>query len=268
MADRIFHRLPATDIKKQVAILFSGGTDSTFAAVLMVREYDRLMLLTYDRCGFYNTENSRINAGKLRGIYGAERVSHKIINIDKEFKTLCYRHYLSDLLRFGFNNLTNCGLCKLAMHCRTIIYCLSNNIKYIADGSGREMITDPSQTGAVIAEMQKLYRSFGLSYTAPIFNTKPEVREQTLYEMGILSSLPVKWTDASWDIQQLCSQEYLHLIHMQYKCRKIYYSVNFDDPEFVRYNRERLLFHKKKREEIKRYIINYFSGKRGKQNGE
>ena len=75
-------------IVNEVALLYSGGTDSTYTATLMTKIYDRIHLLSYDRFGFSNAEYSRVNIHKLKEKFGEERFVHNIINIDKEFTIL------------------------------------------------------------------------------------------------------------------------------------------------------------------------------------
>jgi len=151
-----------------------------------------------------------------------------------------------------------CGLCKLAMHWRTIIYCLDNGIKYVSDGSGKEMYVDPSQHSAVIPEMRKLYKRFGIQYLSPSFDTSPEEREGVLFKMGISERQVIKWTDATWELQPICSQEYLHLLHVQYKCKKRIFQLRDLQPDYLKYEKRMLDFHKHKREKlvwlIERYI--------------
>jgi len=115
-------------------LLFSGGTDSTYTAVLMQDKYDKIHLITYDRFGFLNTKNSQNSALKLKRAFGEDKFVHRIINIDKLFREISYESYLGDILKYGFFLLLTCGLCKLAMHWQAIIYCLDNNVGEVCDG--------------------------------------------------------------------------------------------------------------------------------------
>lgn len=241
--------------------LFSGGTDSTYAATLAAAIYDQIHLITYNRLGFYNTEKALINAEKLKKLYGVDRIKHTIINIDKEYKKIFYEHFFSNIFHYGFYNLLNCGICKLTMHYRTIIYCIDNNIKYVSDGSGVEMVCDPSQNPSVMAGMRQLYKDFGIEYFSPSFEVQPEVREKALYDMGLSSKIYVKWTSDSWQIQPTCTQEYLHLIFLQYMCRTQSYKLRLELPEFLEYEKKMLVFHTQKRDAVKNWILKYISEK-------
>jgi len=248
---------------KEVAHLFSGGTDSTYAAALLTGTFDKIHLITYDRFGFENVENSKIYANVLIEKYGSDKISHTIINYEKEFKMLCFKNQFSDLFKYGFYVLTNCGLCKLAMDWRTIIYCIDNNIKYVSTGSGKEMVFDPSQDRDIIKGIRELYSAFGIQYLTPGYDVSPSAREEYLFQMGIAKRLRVKWSADTWSLQPRCRYEYMNLFLIQYFCNKK--TGLFDterDEKFLEYRRNMSIFHTIKREEIKQYVKDYIAGKK------
>ena len=51
---------PSPDPGK-VALLYSGGTDSTLAACHAAEQLDQVHLLTYSRLGMFNVDNSEHN---------------------------------------------------------------------------------------------------------------------------------------------------------------------------------------------------------------
>lgn len=152
-----------------VAILFSGGTDSTLTSAMLEKSFKKIHLITYNRFGFHATDNTAVQAQMLKDKFGEERFVHDILNVDKLFKHISYERYLKNLKEFGFFNLSTCGLCKLSMHVRTIIYCKENDIKFVADGANQAMSMFPAQMGGVIDELKKMYEHFGLVYFNPVF---------------------------------------------------------------------------------------------------
>jgi hypothetical protein len=152
-----------------IVVLFSGGTDSTLTAALVQQEYRTVHLVTYDRVGFHATENTRVNAQMLRDRYGEDRFRHEIINIDRLFKWVSYERYFWNLRRHGFFLLSTCGLCKLAMHMRTIVYCLDNGVRHVSDGANQGMTMFPAQMRPVIEEVRKMYDRFEIRYSNPVF---------------------------------------------------------------------------------------------------
>jgi predicted subunit of tRNA(5-methylaminomethyl-2-thiouridylate) methyltransferase len=153
----------------QIVVLFSGGTDSTLAAALANEQFERVHLITYSRFGIASVENSKVNAEMMIEKFG-DKYSHEIINIDKLFQHISYENYFKNLMKHKFNLLSTCGLCKLTMHIRTIHYCMDKGIKYVSDGANAGMTMFPAQMKPVIEELKKLYKSFGISYSNPVFD--------------------------------------------------------------------------------------------------
>jgi predicted subunit of tRNA(5-methylaminomethyl-2-thiouridylate) methyltransferase len=183
-----------SDKKNTCAILFSGGTDSTLAAVLQEEYFNEIHLLTFDRLGIASVENSKVNAQMLIDKYGAERIKHIIINIDKIFKHISYENYISNIRKHGLMNLSTCGLCKLSMHIQTISYCNDNSIVDVADGANQGMDMFPAQMKPVIDQMKTLYLKFGITYSNPVFDYEfpDEGSFLSMENANMLMSLPQK----------------------------------------------------------------------------
>ncbi len=154
---------------KEIAVLFSGGTDSLLAAALMAEKFARVHLITYQRFGFFSIENSKLNVEKLKDKFGKDKFTHQIINIDKLSKYIFYERYFRNLIKYRFFLLSNCGLCKLAMHIRSILFCLDNKIENICDGANKNMDIFPAQMSSVVDEIKNMYRKFGIFYQTPVF---------------------------------------------------------------------------------------------------
>ncbi len=221
---------------KEVAVLFSGGTDSTAAAALLAQSYDRLHLLSYGHSGIFRPENSRVNVALLRERFG-DRFVHEVFDVDRLFRWITYLDYWENLRRFGFFNLTTCGLCKLSMHVRTLAYCLEHGLSEVADGANRHMSHFPAQMREGLDELRAMYERFGIAYTNPVFDydspdgldwshkvglvrekeanrddseTKPRTTGRLLTELGILERENVKGTETDRRMQARCFQLTLH----------------------------------------------------------
>lgn len=153
-----------------VAVLFSGGTDSTLAAAILEKNFQIIHLVTYNRFGFHATDNTATQVMALQEKFGKERFEHVVIDVDKLFEYVSYENYFQNLIRHGFFNLSTCGLCKLSMHVRTIKYCLDHDIHFVADGANQAMSMEPAQMKPVIDEMKKMYSHFGIAYFNPVFD--------------------------------------------------------------------------------------------------
>lgn len=224
------------DLKNSVAILFSGGTDSTLTAALLEKEFQTIHLVTYNRFGFHATDNTAVQAQMLKDKFGQDRFVHTLINVDELFKHISYENYLKNIVKHGFFNLSTCGLCKLSMHVRTIAYCLDNQIYHVADGANQAMSMEPAQIKEVIDEMKRMYQHFGISYFNPVFEldapgdgdflekenlqflknisdttlTQEEFHQKTpgsvLHEMGLAPERNVKGSDYDKKRQPRCFQ--------------------------------------------------------------
>lgn len=155
--------------KKSCAILFSGGTDSTLTAAMLTEQFETIHLVTYNRFGFHETDNTSTQAQMLREKYGKDKFIHTYLNVDKLFEHISYENYLKNLKNHGLFNLSTCGLCKLSMHVRTIIYCLDNEINYVADGANQAMTMEPAQMKPVIDKLKEMYSANGIEYFNPVF---------------------------------------------------------------------------------------------------
>lgn len=178
---------------KRIAILFSGGVDSTAAAVLMAKQFDQIHLLSFRRQGLYNIERTQINAGLLSKKYGNDNFLHQILDITKLFSMISYSQYVRSLAKYGFFVLSTCGACKLSMHIRALIYCLDNDIHFIADGANKHMYYFPDQTIEYIEEIRKMYARFKINYLNPVFDFDcPEEDIDWLHKLGLETSYPIE----------------------------------------------------------------------------
>ena len=67
---------------EKVAILYSGGTDSTCAASILTEKFREIHLITFKRLGFSCLENSNYNVNNLKEKFPNTIFIHRIISID------------------------------------------------------------------------------------------------------------------------------------------------------------------------------------------
>lgn len=245
----------------ETVIMFSGGTDSTLAAALEAKKFDRVHLLTYDRFGLFSVGNSQLNVLKLKDKFGQDKFISHIVKIDKLTEYVFYERYLHNLRRHGFFLLSICGLCKLAMHIRTLIFCIDNDIGNVSDGANQGMYLFPEQTETIIEELKQLYNKFGITYNNPVFNyappenigfadrfhlesllketdpQKPSMKIKarttgcTLHKMGLMPAENVKGTELDRKMQPRCFQFILFNIFIKW-----YYLYDHSYEEYVQAN--------------------------------
>ena len=85
---------------KEIAVLYSGGTDSTCVAFLMAKEVDKVHLLVYKRFGLFSIDNIATNVKKLTERFGEDKIVYKVIDLDKLFKEVSYAKYWHNLKNY------------------------------------------------------------------------------------------------------------------------------------------------------------------------
>ena len=203
------------------------------ATVLSAKDADRIHLFTCLHSGLSNIENSHFHVPMFQKLYPETEFTHVVSDMDSLFRKVTYDRYLTNLRRFGFMNLTTCGLCKLAMHLRGLVYCLDNGIESVVDGANQNSSHFPAQMAEVLGELKTMYRRFGIKYENNVFEydhpdglgwlaklglEKVEVEDdfgndganittgQLLYNEGILPEPNVKGTELDRRMQARCFQ--------------------------------------------------------------
>ena len=174
------------------AILFSGGSDSTLAAALMLDEGRDVTLLTFDPGFVMFLDNSRTNAARLQRHYGAERVRHEILDNRPATHRLLWSRMPQDLKDYGFNNnVLICLGCRMAMHARAVAYLLEHGIPYLVDGSIADQSTVPEQLPSVLER----HRASSVAV---------ETTRERLAEMGVPGQHNLKRQFILFDTQATC----------------------------------------------------------------
>ena len=175
----------------ETTLLFSGGTDSTLAAVLLLAQeadgdIERLHLVTYDHrwwTGHFRIGKAMRRGRELRDRFGADRVSHDLVRIGPLFHRFVTATLLDDYRRFHTN--TCCVGCKLAMHTRTVLYNLERRIGRVADGSAADQDYHAEQLRGVLDVNRRLYARYGIAYSNPSFSLDTAARLERLRREGI-----------------------------------------------------------------------------------
>lgn len=178
---------------EEASVLFSGGSDSTLVAALLCMQFKKVHLLTFHHSAMSYTSNSEVNVERLQKKFGKDKVSYRLINIEDVFQKLYYGNYLSDLRRFGaFLAPATCNVCQLAMHTRTIMYNVENNIRVACDGYKKEkehIYIIMAKDG--IELVKEFYSEYGIKYDNPVYNLLRT--DWKLYELGITPRRDVKF---------------------------------------------------------------------------
>ena len=171
--------------------MFSGGVDSTMAAVLLAEQYDRVHLLTYHNGhGTAHMGKTKKRVKELEKRFGRDKFVHMLTST----KALMENVVVDDLVetyaeyRSGF---IWCMGCKLAMHARSAIYCLENGISEMSDGSSGSTQEMVEQMLVSLSLIRAFYRHYGISFATPVYDIPREEEQRSLRDMGFRMGLQV-----------------------------------------------------------------------------
>jgi 7-cyano-7-deazaguanine synthase in queuosine biosynthesis len=212
-----------------ISILFSGGPDSTLAAIYALQKVHQVHLLTYHHklMTHRKTESGEEKhmrvAKELSRIYGADRV---IISKD-QISNLLRRIYRNTTTHRGYCIPWICGACKLAMHIKTIEYNLRNKIKITYDGANKESASVfPAQSLVYIDIIKRLYRMYDMSYETPVYDL--EKTDVLTEDFGLHSCRATKREHFFFSTQHSCFTGVLVHLHARFY-RILYRSSRIDD---------------------------------------
>jgi len=201
--------------KRDVALLFSGGSDSTLAAIRLLKEFDKIHLLTFDHDAIPDKgKRSFTNVELLHKRFGKERFVHKIINIQDILNQVYRKSRLHDLRRYGFFEVNICAACKLSMYLAMIKYCLVNNISFAASGSNKDagdLISD--QMVKVSELLEEFFKKQGITFMTPVYDV--DRSDWELFDLGFTKERDTKARAArSANTQQAyCENSFPYMIY-------------------------------------------------------
>ncbi len=154
---------------KDLAMMFSGGLDTTLAAARLLEsgEAERLHLLTFCNGFCVGVGNSAVHVEELRRLYGADRVVHEIIYVTEIFEEL--RSPVVDLVRKWGSTLAIDLCCRLSFETAAIIYCMNNGVAALCDGTnidqGRLFLEKPEY----LRVAREYFAEHGVHYFSPVY---------------------------------------------------------------------------------------------------
>ena len=176
---------------QKVSLFFSGGADSTYAAVLLAEQYDEVHLLSFTHDGISNTHKPKINADRLRGRFG-DRIVFHLADSNEIWHRLYTADFAADREKYGaFLNTAVCECCYLSWNAVAAVYNKRNGISNLAVGIDREHSGFMySATDEGIDVMRQFHAQYEVRFFMPVYN-EPET-DVRLYEMGITAEKHTK----------------------------------------------------------------------------
>ncbi len=171
----------------RIAILFSGGVDSTATAIYFLKQGYDTRLLTFDNGAEKWLDLAEYKAEWIKKQF-PERCSWELLDSTHLFHELAIRSLEKDVKKYG--NLVCCG-CKLAMLCEAIIYCRRNGISMLADGFQRAQDYYPEQTPDYMIPADGFARAYGIQYLHPFWE-HPELKQDQITLSGSVPTSPMQ----------------------------------------------------------------------------
>ncbi|MBI5207757.1 MAG: hypothetical protein HY934_08195 [Candidatus Firestonebacteria bacterium] len=171
-------------------VLFSGGSDSTLCAAQTAEKFGKIELITYKRAsytGLTRIEKSQYYIASLKKVYGDKNIEQIIIDYQDLFSHIFFYDFDRDMKKYGMHlSIFVCMACKLAMHTKTIIYNIKNNIKHTADGSFHGQDHSPEQMSDILIQLKNFYSKYGVEFSYPVyfFPNKDDIQKE-LFKRGI-----------------------------------------------------------------------------------
>ncbi|MEA3402551.1 MAG: hypothetical protein U9R79_15035 [Armatimonadota bacterium] len=167
----------------ELIVQYSGGADSTVAAVLSALAFERVHLLTFHHPFIRDSGQSRVNAQKLADLFGHDLIVHRQIDATEGLKALLFGDYLADLRRFGTAPIGwPCLACKMSFDIGTLRYAAEHGVKVVADGSDLRVSYQLSQGDPeMLAVREQWYGSHGISFVHPVAQIEDTVTELLLF---------------------------------------------------------------------------------------
>ena len=179
-------------VKNEVAVMFSGGIDSLLASVVLLEKYDKVHLITFDK-GYleFGVKNNVPNVDRLKATYGAERITHEVIDIKDIVKRISVSKVWKDRKKYNMETRWCVG-CRVSMQTAGMLYALEHDLVGYADGSNREQIpSDANLTGtaenypSIVNRTKNFAMEYAVHFLTPTYEYgSRENRRTKLKELG------------------------------------------------------------------------------------
>ncbi|NOZ02602.1 MAG: hypothetical protein GXP54_12030 [Deltaproteobacteria bacterium] len=162
----------------QVSLMFSGGVDSTTAALRLAEKYDRVHLLTFrNGYGHYRLNRTRKRVKELKR-HAGDRFVHHMESVQPLFEMML-ADALEDYRRAG-SGFVWCLGCKMAMHTQSVLYNLRHGIREMTDGSSQSTGEMVEQMLLAVYMVREFYEHYGIEYRTPVYTIPREEEIENL----------------------------------------------------------------------------------------
>ena len=159
---------PSPETPDEVAVLFSGGRDSSLTACLLLDTGARVHLLTFNDGSFTNFIFLTFASKKIQRIFPDNLVRRVTISSYGLFRKIALANIESDFATYQ-KNLIILGS-QLASHAEAVLYCLKFDVRYIASGFTKYESFLPEQMPQAISKLKAFVEEYGIQYATPVYD--------------------------------------------------------------------------------------------------
>jgi hypothetical protein len=198
--------------KKELAIMFSGGTDSLALYALAALGHHpnlprprhiHLLHMLNGMSRFHDFPRRRFEAAKrvlakqvplqdMQAKDSAVKLPEALmveLDMGRLFQGLWLDRYEELMPRYNSKNLV-CVACKVAMHVRAVIYCIENFVPHLVAGYARRQEYYPEQTPVFMEKISAFSNNFGIRTYFPVYDDLEDesVTRHLLEDFGLPST--------------------------------------------------------------------------------
>jgi hypothetical protein len=187
--------------RNEIALMFSGGIDSTATAIMLTERYERIHLVTYrNGYGHYYHHRTQKRVDELNRALG-NRFVHTLISTKSYFDEITVNNVLADYRQYRSGFIWFMG-CKMAMHMRSAIYCMENGLRFMTDGSNEDTNEMVEQMLISLTLIRFFYEQYGIHFGTPVYEVRRDASRQLIKKLGI--KMGVQVMDRHLCIQPTC----------------------------------------------------------------
>ncbi len=177
-----------TDVGREDAVvLFSGGKDSTHAALDLARRFRTVHLLTLRLDNVEGIERCEINVDRLRKRLGADKFVHSYVDGNDPFFKLHFEQRKESSRLFGATvEGAACIPCRLAMECRALIYCRETGIRWACLGFNPQSRLSFNQNLRAVRMTEEFMGQYGVQLVVPLWENPETDPLEDLYQSGVI----------------------------------------------------------------------------------
>jgi predicted subunit of tRNA(5-methylaminomethyl-2-thiouridylate) methyltransferase len=187
--------------ENEIALMFSGGVDSTATAIMLAEKYDKVHLITYKNgYGHYYHHRTKKRVDELNKALG-DRFIYSLISTKDYFDEIVVNSVLKDFKKYKSGFIWFMG-CKMAMHMRSAIYCMENGLRLMSDGSNEDTNEMVEQMLVSLTLIRFFYEHYGIEFGTPVYEISREESRQLIKKLKL--NMGVQVMDRHLCIQPTC----------------------------------------------------------------